>query len=440
MAQLIIDGNVTHIKTIRLDDAQEYESLLYFYKGAYYSEIRDLFDTLLKEQNYEKLKDYNECIFWAERNTTMVTPRTHYPMNMQIEHTSFCNARCIMCFHYYYHNQMASNMEEHIYSKCRTWLPYIRAVGIHGFGEPFLAPDLPRYLDDYHYYGIKLYTNTNLSIIPPYLHEYYSDFQFINISCDGATKEVFEGIRQNISFEDFINNVKKLRKEASSVQLVFAVVLMRQNLHQCVQIIRLAADLGIDRVMFSKIGVNYVIGNYEDSVNEYPETLRKNLRLAYEIGQKLGVEVIVPCHIEELYEHIDNKKYAEEQEKMKRIPFWQYSKKALSDRINYSAHTNTQLEREVSDKCFMPTGRKIKGVCDWLTNNIYVSATGRVGFCCSNFKYFIGDLSYEELDDIWKGMNYRKLIEMFQVGELPHFCKNCNLLNKGMLLGVSEIM
>lgn len=440
MAQLIINGDVSHTKNLLLDSGQEYESLLYLYNGVYYSDVQELFDTLLKEQNYEALKNYNECVFWTESHTNMVPQRTHYPMNMQIEHTSFCNARCIMCFHYYYHNQMASNMEEHIYSKCRRWLPFIRTVGLHGFGEPFLTPDLPRYLDDYHYYRVKLHTNTNLSVIPPYLHEYYSDFRFINISCDGATKEVFEGIRQNMSFDIFINNVKKLRREAPNVQLVFAVVLMRQNIHQCEQIVRLAADLGINRVMFSKIGINYVIANYEDSVDEYPETLRKNLQLAYESGQELGVEVIVPCRIEKLYESLDNKKIEEEQEKMKKIQFWKYSEKTLLDRIHNSNHTNMQLEREVPNECFLPMGRKVKGVCDWLTNNIYISATGRVGFCCSNFKYFIGDLSHEELDDIWKGINYRKLIEMFQLGKLPYFCRNCNLINKRMLPGIAEIL
>ena len=439
MAQLTIDGKVASVKNIFLDGAKNYDSLLYFYRGTYYSDIRELFNILLKEQNYEKLKDYNECLFWVESNTNLVTQRTHYPMNMQIEHTSFCNARCIMCFHYYYQNQMATNMDEHIYSKCRKWLPFVRTVGLHGFGEPFLTPGLQKYLDDYHYYGIKLYTNTNLSIIPPYLDEYYSDFQFINISCDGATKEVFEGIRQNVSFDEFIKNVKILRKEGSEVQLVFAVVLMRQNIHQCEEIVRLAATLGIDKVMFSKIGINYVIGNYEDSVDKYPETLRTNLRLAHETGRKLGIKVIVPCHIEELYENIDRKKYIEEQAILKRIPFWKYSRKVFPDGLNHTAHTNMQLEREVSYECFMPSGRKIKGICDWLTNNIYVSATGRVGFCCSNFKYFIGDLTYEELDDIWKGIHYRKIIESFRAGELPHFCRNCNLLNKEMLPGVSFV-
>lgn len=440
MAKLIINGDVSKLKKLLNDKEQSYDKIIYSYNGKCFAEVRELTDTLLNEQNYALLKDFNECLFWVENNTTMLPPRTHYPMNMQIEHTSYCNARCIMCFHYYYRNRLASNMDERVYSKCLAWLPFVRTVGLHGFGEPFLAPNLQRYLDDYHRYGVKIHTNTNLSFIPPYLHEYYTDFQFINISCDGATKEIFEGIRQNMSFDVFKNNVKLLRREAPEVQLNFAVVLMRQNLNQCAQIVYLAASLGINRVMFSKIGINYVVSNYEDSVDRYPETFRKNLRDAYEAGQKAGIDVIIPCRIEELYESINDKKLEEEQTIMSKIGFWEYFEKTLLSRIQNSGHTNIQLERKITEECFSPTGRKLEGICDWLSNDIYISASGRVGFCCSNFKYYIGDLLEEELEDVWRGENYRRMTEVFQSGELPHFCRHCNLLNKGMLSGVEEII
>lgn len=77
--------------------------------------------------------------------------------------------------------------------------------------------------------------------------------------------------------------------------------------------------------------------------------------------------------------------------------------------------------------------------CKFLIDNIYISATGRVGFCCSNFKYYIGDLSKESLDDIWNSNHYRKMIQAFQSGRLPHFCRNCNLLEQRMLKRVEEI-
>ncbi len=440
MSQLIINGDVAHIKDLLRDAKQQYDDILYLYKGKYYYDVQDIFAVLLNEQNYVTLKNFNECVFWAEFYTDLVSQRTHRPMNMQIEHTSFCNARCIMCFHYYYANKMAFNMEESVFFKCQKWLPFVRLVGLHGFGEPFLSPNLSMYLDDYHYYGVKLYTNTNLSIIPPYLHEYYSDFQFINISCDGATKEVFEGIRQNMSFEKFIKNIKKVRKEAPDLQLNFSVVLMRQNLYQCEQMVRLAAELGINKVMFSKVGINYVIANYEDSVDEYPKTLRNNLKVAYETGLKLGVEVLVPCSIKELYEDIDKNKLDDEQDKIEKIPFWNRSEQEVLCNVHGSDCTNLQLEREISNECFCPTSRMVKGICDWITNNIYISATGRVGFCCSNFKYFIGDLNYESLDEIWNGDNYRRLTEVFKTGKLPFFCRNCNLLEKRMLPGITEII
>lgn len=85
---------------------------------------------------------------------------------------------------------------------------------MHGFGETFLAKVLGFYFSEYLKYGVELYIKINLSFIPDEVEDYYDDFKLINISCDGATKEEFEGILQNIRFEDFIRNVKKSRMNA----------------------------------------------------------------------------------------------------------------------------------------------------------------------------------------------------------------------------------
>lgn len=102
-------------------------------------------------------------------------------------------------------------------------------------------------------------------------------------------------------------------------------------------------------------------------------------------------------------------------------------------------NSNVQLQNPLSPKCFELTDRRIRGVFDWLTDNIYISATGRGGFCCSNFKYYIGDLIKESLDDIWNSNHYLKMIQAFQSGRLLHFCRNCNILEKRMLKRAEEI-
>ena len=439
MSGLIIDGSVSRTKSLLAASPSLKDGVTYVCDEAAYHDVRDVYDLLLREKRYAELKDYNECELLVESAVGQAGRRNYYPMHMQIEHTSYCNARCIMCYHYYQQNRDARHMQRAIYDKVRPWLPYARLVGLHGFGEPFLADQLESYLDEYRTFGVKLYTNTNLAYIPAGLEAYFDDFQFINISCDGATKEVFEGIRQNIGFEAFLDHVRYLRAHAPHTELVFAVVLMRQNMHQCEDIVRLAARLGIDKVTFSKIGINYVIANYEDSADRYPVTLRENLKRALAAGKELGIDVVVPCSAKELSIPEDNAAYERERKIINSIPFWQYSAEEIAAEARKRNDSNVQLENPIPDICFQPTGRKIEGVCDWLTNNIYISATGRVGFCCSNYKHYIGDLNVEPLDDIWQSEKYRRMIEVFQSGRLPYFCKDCNLLKKRMLQGVREL-
>lgn len=434
--RILIDGNVEHTKARLSDLSCKSNDVAYICDGTEYSDIEDVFHCLLKQRRYALLKDFNECEFLLENVRGGVFPRRYYPMRMQIEHTSFCNARCIMCFHYYMHNRAAQHMDASVYAKVREWLPFVRVVGLHGFGEPFLAPDLPNYLKDYHHFGIRLFTNTNLSVLPDYLGQYYDDFDFINISCDGVSREVFEGIRQNISFDTFIQNVRRLRREAPKVKLVLAAVLMRQNLHQCEQFVHLASDLGLDRVTFSKVGINYAIGNYEDSVDNYPETLQRRLDSAIEAGQKLGVQVIVPRRDDEVSRAPISDALTKETIALQSLSFWSHHPEDALERILQTKRTNPQLYARVNEKCYSSTDRAIRGVCDWMTSDIYISAVGRVGFCCSNYRYYIGDLRNESLDAIWQGEHYSNMIHSFQSGYLPSFCQYCNLYEKGLLPGL----
>lgn len=135
---------------------------------------------------------------------------------------------------------------------------------------------------------------------------------------------MFDGIRKNIRFEDFIRNVKQLRMNAPDTELIFTVVLMRQNLHQCEDMVRLVAELGINKVIFSKVDINYVIGNYEDSVDLYPTTLHTCLQRAATLGKELGVDVVVQCSLQELHLPVDCTCLEQKQATLREMSFWKY--------------------------------------------------------------------------------------------------------------------
>ena len=65
-----------------------------------------------------------------------------FPAHLQLEHTTYCNARCIMCDHYVSHNRNAKHLELATVSRLSPVLPYVSLIVMHGNGEPFLNPNI----------------------------------------------------------------------------------------------------------------------------------------------------------------------------------------------------------------------------------------------------------------------------------------------------------
>lgn len=119
MTHIIIDGNVSKIKSILEGAPLLDDSVSYMCDGISYGDIQDIYNLLLREKRYSELKDYNECKFLIENAAGQMEKRKYYPMCMQIEHTSYCNARCNMCYYYYMQNQGAQHMQEYVFEKIR---------------------------------------------------------------------------------------------------------------------------------------------------------------------------------------------------------------------------------------------------------------------------------------------------------------------------------
>lgn len=88
-----------------------------------------------------------------------------YPDYVQIETTSFCNARCIMCSHYFSNNRDAANLGFDTLESMRDCLELSRTVSLNGMGEPFASSAVCDQIDFYADLGNKVVTNTNLSIL-----------------------------------------------------------------------------------------------------------------------------------------------------------------------------------------------------------------------------------------------------------------------------------
>lgn len=143
-----------------------------------------------------------------------------YPPNIQIEPTSICNLRCVMCY----------QIDKTFSSKSKGFMGYmkfdllkkvideiegkIEAVTFASRGEPTLHPELGKFLKycEGKFLALKLNTNATLLDEKKINELLSSDLQQLVLSIDEKNKENYEKIRVNAKFEKIMKNLEMLRK------------------------------------------------------------------------------------------------------------------------------------------------------------------------------------------------------------------------------------
>ena len=371
--------------------------------------------SLIKKSNCEKINNYDGVLREGYAD--------FYPSIIQIEHTNRCNARCIMCNHFYTSNRKASEISFDVIRKIEPILPYCRLIMLNGDGEPFLYSDIGKCINLYQKYGVKIGTNTNLSYLPDDILDQINGFEYLNISCDGASKETFELIRRGLDFDVFLENLKKINVKAPKVNRILDCVMMAQNITELSDIVELAGEYGCRKVKFNRMGINPCIGNYNDAIEQYMETARENLAAAIETAERIGVLIEYP------------KDLLESQSKdCGEIPVYEMMRQEIEERFRTvcEAMKDTGLDTdylsgEVSMTDFnhmWNSGEK----CDWAIERCYIDLKGNVTMCCYNTRKRMGSLKECSFEEIWNGELYREFRRQMYNGKLPIWCRECNWL------------
>ena len=142
-----------------------------------------------------------------------------YPPVMQLELSSVCNLRCVMC--YQHDKSFSSNskgfmgyMNLELFKKIIDEIEgKMEAITFASRGEPTLNKDLDKHLKycEKKFMGLKLNTNAtmfNEKIINTLLS---SDLETLVISADAPNKELYEKIRVNAKFDKVIKNLELFR-------------------------------------------------------------------------------------------------------------------------------------------------------------------------------------------------------------------------------------
>lgn len=343
-----------------------------------------------------------------------------YPAYIQIEQTSRCNAECIMCNHFYLGNRGCNDIDLSVIEKIEPILPYCETIMLNGDGEPFLCHSIEQNIRCFRKYGVKIGTNTNLSFVPDEIWPFFSDtFEFLNISCDGATRETFEMIRQGLKWKTFLGNLARLNSIAPLLKKNFDCVVSKQNVQELSDIVKLAVEYGVRSVRFRRLGVNPCIGNETDQVEYYHSILMDSLTAAQCIGKSLGVEVSYPNYKAASQQFIlpSREEMTDELIKRKKKSVNAMKNASLEDDYCSEAVTTRDWNKDI-----WFSGKK----CKWAIERCYIDIRGNVTTCCFNMKKHMGSLKNLSFDEIWNGAEYVEFRKLMAKHLLPDFCKNCN--------------
>lgn len=182
-----------------------------------------------------------------------------YPTCIMLELTNLCNIQCITCPRQYAYGKAmdkglmplenAKKIIDEIY-------PYLDSIGLTGLGETLLYPQLSEiasYIKSKkRSVVVSLSTNAN---VPDFIDKIKGVLPYIDtiqVSTDGIG-DVYELVRVKAKYNDLIENIKRLMPLAQqhSVDLMFNVVITKENYHQMAQLIKLADELGVSYLNFN---------------------------------------------------------------------------------------------------------------------------------------------------------------------------------------------
>lgn len=243
-----------------------------------------------------------------------------YPYTVLWKVTTACNLRCEHCLYLHDADAYESKADFSFNEMMETAKFFVEELNLIGFslsgGEPFLRKDIFELLKYLSEKNISVDIKTNATLITKEVARRLAEIlnlktTVIQVSLEGATKEIHDKIRGVGSFEKTINGINNLTELGFKVPVSCTVT--SENLERLQELYSLCKDLKVCEILFGKLRIynheqEYLKPNLEDlfhniaaiidisvhdkSVKINPSVLQICDFLNYEIGIKLADEYV----------------------------------------------------------------------------------------------------------------------------------------------------
>jgi radical SAM protein with 4Fe4S-binding SPASM domain len=256
----------------------------------------------------------------------------------------------------------------------------------------------------------------------------------LTVSIDGATKETFERIRPPGKWDTLMDRfdlVKEI-KEASGSEfphLSATAVLMRSNIREMPDLIRLMATKGVTQMNFVHMAVMGGLGIEDETLMNDPKLCNETLREMRRVAEEVGIEAMIPMEIPEKIADqtvTDATRSADgggsallQSEEMREVEGSFDVSKYLNHKIDEFLLKAKKKENH-QRACYFP----------WYY--IHVNPDGTVFPCGSWFEFStFGDFKTQTFNEIWTGKEFTELRRQIRNMELRDVCANCSVANMG---------
>ncbi len=223
---------------------------------------------------------------------------TAYPRRFVFELTNACNLNCRMC------GRNTANFRPTFFDV--EYLPlfeqaaqYTEEVTLMGWGEPTIHPNFAAFLEWAHRLGLRKYFCTNGMRLDKLFDDIFkTEADIIAVSMDGSSAETNESIRRGSDFKKITANIEKITNEKSRRKMAFPYMnfvftAMAGNIRELPDLVRLAADLGLDEVKAVYLTV-FEKSMIDESLFDKMDLTQEVFEEALTIGKEKGVKLKLP--------------------------------------------------------------------------------------------------------------------------------------------------
>lgn len=329
-------------------------------------------------------------LYLNQNHLDILTKNVPTPVRLNLELTTQCNLNCIMCRGSKSFNN-SYKVDKHL--TVNEFTEFLKGVNLHrlkvlnlaGNSEPLINPNILQIISICRELRIIIEMITNGMLLTPEVsRQLLGCSSEIHVSFGGATKIIFESIRQGSNFDRICNNIRflsqlKKEQEQEFPRIWINPILMKRNLHELTGMVELAKELDCYGVACSHLIVNSP-ELIEESLYFFQDECNQVLKEAKKVAEKNNINLLIPPFF--------SMNSQSEPHKTESVEGWKRCRFLWNHAI-------------LSTESFMPCGSL--GVID----------------------DFDGDVTKNKFEDIWNNDWYAHMRYRLLTGNPPEKCINC---------------